>query len=361
MNSQGGWVYLLYGENSFERDVTLGRLKERMRALPAGEHNLTELQGPDITLAAVRAAADAMPFLADRRLVVAHGLIGKLQGRGGAPRRRAKKEAGQAPTPGEALSDLLAYLSLVPDTTSLALVEGAVAADAVAAAIPKGRAFVRAFPAVRDVAGWVRRQARSLAVDLDEGAVRELGLAGGDDLRRLDQELRKLRDYADGRTVTRADVQQLVVARDMLVWALLDGLAGRRAERALAALRTLLAQGEDPSKVLSADVIPLYRRLMIARELASSDRRVRSTFDLGAVGLRPTSLYRAADQALNFDASELERALDLLLATDRQVKRGELEPEVALELAVVQLCTRLAASATTEPRFSTPPASRVPS
>lgn len=344
MNSQGGWIYLLFGENSFDRDVTLGRLKERMRSLPAGEHNLTEMQGPDITLAAVRAAADAMPFLADRRLVVVHGLIARLQGRGGAPKRRGKKASGQAGSSGEELSDLLAYLPHVPDTTSLAFVEGAVAVDGVAAAIPRGRAFVRAFPAVRDVAGWARQQARSLAVDLDEGAVRELAQACGDDLRRLDHELRKLREYADGRTVTRADVQQLVVGRDILVWALLDGLAGRRPERALAALRTLLAQGEDPSKVLPADVIPLYRRLLIARELANVDRRLRSSFDLGTVGLRPTSLYRAADQALNFDAAELVQALELLLETDRQVKRGEIEPEVALELAVVQLCTRLAAT-----------------
>ena len=82
MNSPGGYVYVLYGEDTFGRDEAVQNLKERMRSLPAGDHNLTEL-GPDTTVAALRLAADAMPFLADRRMVILRGLIGRLAGRGG--------------------------------------------------------------------------------------------------------------------------------------------------------------------------------------------------------------------------------------------------------------------------------------
>ena len=35
MNSPGGYVYILYGEDSFGRDEAVHTLKERMRALPA--------------------------------------------------------------------------------------------------------------------------------------------------------------------------------------------------------------------------------------------------------------------------------------------------------------------------------------
>ena len=56
MNSPGGYVYVLYGEDTFGRDEAVQTLKERMRALPAGEHNLTEF-GPETTVAALRLAA----------------------------------------------------------------------------------------------------------------------------------------------------------------------------------------------------------------------------------------------------------------------------------------------------------------
>src|SRR5713226_8988510 len=68
VNSPGGYVYIVYGEDTFGRDEAVQTLKERMRALPAGEHNLTEL-GPETTVAALRLAADVVPFLTDRRMV----------------------------------------------------------------------------------------------------------------------------------------------------------------------------------------------------------------------------------------------------------------------------------------------------
>src|SRR4029079_18698665 len=119
-----------------------------------------------------------------------------------------------------------------------------------AAAIPHGRGLVREFPRVQDVAGWVRGRARLVDVDMDESAVRELASLGGSDLRRLDSELRKLGAYAAGRTVTRADVRELVVGRDLNVWALLDGLTERNEAKSLRALHVLYGQGESPEALL---------------------------------------------------------------------------------------------------------------
>jgi DNA polymerase III delta subunit len=47
------------------------------------------------------------------------------------------------------------------------------------------------------------------------------------------------------------------------------------------------------------------------------------------------------DQAARFDPDELERSIELLLNLDRQIKLGETEPEPSIEVAIVQLCTRL--------------------
>jgi DNA polymerase-3 subunit delta len=340
VNSPGGYVYVLHGEDGFGRDEAVQTLRERMRALAAGDHNLSEL-GPDTSVATLRMHADAVPFLAERRMVIVRGLLGRLAGRGGAPRRstRSRKVAESAP---DELQALLNYLPDVPQSTSLVFVEeGRLNTESLQRAIPRGRAAIREYPRVLDVPGWVRNRAKVVGVDVDEGAVRELASLGGGDLRRLDSELHKLGDYAAGRTVTRADVREMVVGRDVAIWTLLDGLAERRADKALSALHALYNQGEPPEALLGRDIAPHYRRLMVARELTLASREERAAVDVAALGLNPATLGRWSEQASGFERSELEHALEVLLELDRHIKLGETEPEPALEVAVLRLCSRL--------------------
>ncbi len=344
MNSPGGYIYVLYGEDAFGRDEAVQTLKERMRALAAGDHNLSEL-GPETSVTTLRSYADVVPFLAERRMVIVRGLLGRLAGRGGASRRssRARKTTESAP---DELQALLEYLPDVPQSTSLVFVEESRLStiDALQKAIPRGRAAIREYSRVVDVPGWVRSRAKMIGVEVDESAVRELASLGGGDLRRLDSELHKLGDYAAGRTVTRADVREMVVGRDVAIWTLLDGLAERRADKALSALHALYDQGEPPEALLGRDIAPHYRRLMVARELSLATREERASVDVASLGLNPATLGRWSDQASGFERSELEHALEVLLELDRHIKLGETEPEPALEVAVLRLCTRLTTS-----------------
>jgi DNA polymerase-3 subunit delta len=286
-------------------------------------------------------SADVVPFLADRRMVIVRGLLGRLAGRGSTGRRSARPRKAPESAPNE-FQALLDYLPDVPPSTSLVFVEdGKVNTQPLERAIPRGRAAIREYPRVVDVPGWVRNRARQLGVDLDEGAVRELTSLGGGDLRRLDSELHKLGDYAAGRTVTRGDVREMVVGRDVAIWTLLDGLAERRADRALAALHALYNQGEPPEALLGRDIAPHYRRLMVARELSLASKDERARVDVVSLGLNPATLGRWSEQASGFDRDELEHALEVLLELDRHIKLGETEPEPALEVAVMRLCTRL--------------------
>jgi DNA polymerase III subunit delta len=344
VNSVGGYIYLLYGEDSFGRDEAVQTLRDRMRALPAGDHNLTDLAGGDATVTALRLAADVVPFLSERRMVIVRGLIGRLTGRGGGGRRPAR--AKKAQTGIDEADALLEYLPNVPQTTSLVFVEdGRLDPRPIAAVIPRGRGIIREFPREQDVAGWIRKRAAAVEVDVDESAVRELAQLGGADLRRLDSELRKLGAYAAGRTMTRADVRELVIGRDVQTWALLDALAERRVDKALRALRALYAQGESPEALLGRDIAPHFRRLMVAREIAVASREERAAVDVAALGLNPATLGKWTEQAEAFEPAELEHALELLLDLDRQIKTGEAESEASLEVAVVHLCSRLASAA----------------
>jgi len=97
--------------------------------------------------------------------------------------------------------------------------------------------------------------------------------------------------------------------------------------------------------LLGRDIAPHYRRLLVARELSLASREERARVDVTALGLNPATVQKWTEQAARFEAIELERALEWLLELDRQIKTGEASPEAALELAIVQLCSRLASAA----------------
>ena len=179
VNSPGGYVYILYGDDTFGRDEAVQSLKDRMRALPAGEHNLTEL-GPETTVAALRMAADVVPFLADRRMVIVYGLIGRLTGRG----------SGAAPTAARSQEARLATLARTSSRCCSSTCPtcprrrrwcssrtAGWRPEPLVAVIPRGRSAARGYPRVVDVPGGYAVAPSSIGVDLDETAVRELASA----------------------------------------------------------------------------------------------------------------------------------------------------------------------------------------
>src|SRR3954468_11934269 len=83
-------IYVLWGTDRFTRDEQVRGLKRRMLAEPFGEYNLSVLRGDDVAVRDVRAVADALPFMGDRRLIVVEGLLGRLAGRAKPGARRSR-------------------------------------------------------------------------------------------------------------------------------------------------------------------------------------------------------------------------------------------------------------------------------
>src|SRR4051794_21851055 len=88
-------IYVLWGTDRFTRDEQVRGLKRRMLGEPCGEYNLTVLSGDDVTVRDVRAVADALPFMGDRRLIVVEGLLARIAGiaKPGARRGRISRAA----------------------------------------------------------------------------------------------------------------------------------------------------------------------------------------------------------------------------------------------------------------------------
>ncbi len=340
-------IYLLYGTDEVARDEFLReKLINRLLALPGGEFNLDRFDGRTASLADVIACCQAVPFLADKRMVIVEGLSarGRRQGTGAtaepaedepapveaSPRGRGSRTARDAD-----LQAFWAFLPSLPESTHLVLVDERVLP---LPPLPKGLLYRQEFPAPRpwELPAWITKRARARHLRLDRGVADTLAALVGPDLRRLDVELAKLALYCGAQPVREADVRRLVAPAEANVFALLDAVAERRPGPALLALRRLLQQGQAVEALLP-QLAALARRLLVAHELLAEGRSLATEGADFGLTTNQRALEKLARQAARLTAEDLDRAYALLLACDRAIKTGEAEPEVAVELLVAEL------------------------
>jgi DNA polymerase-3 subunit delta len=283
--------------------------------------------------------------MGDRRLVIVEGMLGRLAGQSkpSARRGRAKaaKEAAKEAAPKDAdtptpLDALLDYLQDLPPSTALVFVEDQLDTSAIERRLPKDRAHVRGYdrPRPSDLSSWIDRRVRHHKGKMEAAAVRQLAQLAPDDLGLLENEIAKLVTYADGRTVTGDDVELMSASPEVTVFALLDAIALGQRGKALGQLRSLFHRGER-SEMILPQIAASLRRLIQARELL--DLGVRGPELQRRLGVHPFVAEKTERQARGYRMDQLETALRLLLDTDRAIKTGEAEPELALELFICDL------------------------
>jgi len=345
-------IYVLWGTDRFTRDEQVRGLRRRMLSEPFGEYNLSELAGDDVTVRDVRMVADALPFMGERRLVIVHGLLGRLTGQAKATARRsarpARGKAAGTSSGGKSTvtrppaadvsptAELAAFLDELPPTTALVFVEDQIDPAQAAACLPPNRAHVRGYqrPRLAELGRWIERRVKQHGGRFEAPAVRQLAQLPADDLGLLDNEIVKLVTYAGDRAVAVEDVELLSASPEATIFDLLDALGQDQRGKALTHLRQLFQRG-DRSEAIIPQIASALRRLIQARELL--DQGVRGSALASRLGVHPFVAEKTERQARLYRIDQLEAALRLLLRTDRAIKTGEADPELALELYVTDL------------------------
>lgn len=348
-------ITLIHGPTELLRAETLAAIRNGIADDPEmAELNTLRLDGRSATVSDLRNACDALPFLAERRLVIAEGLLARLaapaKGRGktaelaqvedGAEEVQLSHEVAK----GQAKM-LLAYLDQVPESTELVFLEEDTAGSGpilrrLQELVRTNQAKIVTCEKLRrnEVPDWIRQRAALRRVKLDTGAVADLTEFVGDELRQLDQELIKLADYAPHRTVTREDVRRLVPAtRAASVFEMADALGmGDGATAAKLMRHALDIDGEQPLRLIGM-IARQYRLLIQAKALQ-------------AQGVKPLEMARtlnAADwmvpkllnQANRHTFVALERAMARILAADEAIKTGKLSDREAMDVLLAELLT----------------------
>ena len=316
-------VYLFCGDDTVSCEEALHELKRETVPAEAVDLAVTRLEGEDLSLATLMEHCESLPFLSPRRLVLVEGMAARLAGKG--------QEA--------LLGELEGYLPRMAATTVLVFWERAALSGAhPLLSLVKKVGQVREFvpPRGRDLAQWIAQQVKREGAEITPAACDLLVATVGTDPAILRREIEKLVTYVgpQGRIEERLVAELASEARLSDIFALVDAIGQQRRARALLELQRLRQAGEHPLTVLSM-VVRQFRLLLQAKGLPPSSRHPQEV--ARALSVPQFVAEKLLAQARLFQRDDLERVYHCLVEADREIKTGQREGEVALELLVVEV------------------------
>ncbi len=316
--------YVLHGTDEFSLRAQIQAMRAQMGDPATAELNTAMFDGKAATAADVLSAAQSIPFLSEKRLVIVEGMLTWLARKGGG--KPAKAE----------LDVLAAGLKDLPDWARVVFAEPDTLSDknpilALARTTPGG--FHKAFNVPQNAAAWIIRQAKeAYETAIEPQAAVALAAVIGSDLRAADSELAKLAAYVDGtRAITEQDVALLTsYVSEANVFEMVDALGKRDGAKASRLLHRLL-DDDDPFSLFGM-MIRQFRLLIQAREYLDAGGNPKQTGK--ALGVHPFVGEKVAAQARFFSCEQLDQIYHYLLDTDVGIKTGKVEARLALDLFI---------------------------
>ena len=317
-------VYLFYGTERFVRDSAVDALRARL--LPSGFEALNQnvFEGA-FTAQAVIEAAETLPMMCDKRLVVVKdwGLL-----RAG----KARDEAAEAELMG-------GWLARVPDTCCLLfLLDDAPDSRKKLVKQLTAQAAVVEFEPLSDqkIASWCNQQLRPLGKRMDPDAAQQLIFFAGRMLTGLKTEVEKLSAYSGDRAlITREDVEAVVTpSGEYTVFQMIDALLSGDAVRAQSLLKALLEGGE--TRIGALYMITRQLRMLTHIRLMRGQGIPLPEIER-KLSLNHYAATRAATQAARFEPEALTEGYRACVEADYSIKSGAMRDAAALDLLMLRL------------------------
>ncbi len=187
-----------------------------------------------------------------------------------------------------------------------------------------------------DLTHWVRRQADKMKVSFEGGADQILIQNCNGNLQAIANELGKLSLYAGaGQLVTRDAVEQLVArSTEQNVFLMIEELIKLRLDKALEIYYELLKHKEEPIKI-HALMARQFRNMLLIKQL--SNQGVSQQQMASQLSLHPYAVKLTAEQARRYETEKLRLAVARLAEADYQMKTGQIDKVLALELFMLRL------------------------
>ncbi len=313
-------VYLIHGDRKMIEDA-LKRLKKRVSAQFDLDFNFDQFSGPDSSARDIIQAANTLPFMSEKRLVVV-------------------KEADKLSA--EEILQIAKYAENPSQTTCLVLV---------AESVNKASRLYKAVEKDGEIAEyklkdsphvWIKTQFAGRGKLVSDSLARYLLHMVGPDLLRLSVEIEKISLYHTGdRIIDPIEIEPVVTRSfEISVFDLAGSIGERNIPKAIDVLHYLLQQKEPPLAILN--LIARHFRLILRAKVwvdKGHDNKYLVEHLTGKEGkkLPYFAVAKYREQSYNFSTDELKKVFDRLLEADIALKSSPQPPESVLEELVIQL------------------------
>ncbi|MDR5695006.1 MAG: DNA polymerase III subunit delta [Armatimonadota bacterium] len=316
--TQGRTIYLLLGEEDLLLEEKLVEILQRL--VPPGERswNLDVLYADETPVEEIINRMDTLPFLGGERVV----LVKRLEALSAREQER-----------------LASYLEEREPPSALVMVASTLDKRRRLYQVAKRAGEVMEFPRLpaRALLFHVKKQVEGEGKRISDAVAMTLIALVGNSLRDLVSEVAKLVAYVgDRKVITVQDIQEVCTrGHEVTIFQLVDAIGDRQLGPALGLLREVLQGGEPPLLILFM-IARQFRLILQAKALL--ERGLPSSRLHAELGVPPFLAQRLAEQSRKFSLREVQGALSRLLQADVAIKSGTQPPDLALELAVVDLC-----------------------
>jgi DNA polymerase-3 subunit delta len=309
-------VLLLHGEEQFLVQEDAARVLAAWKKDLLSDFGFEALEPAGLTPGRLREAVGQAPFLDPYRVVS----VGGLQ-------------------PGRADAFAAALVNVPETTRTLITVAGRLAAGSklakavaeIAGGEVKEHARLRGARKLQD---WASERGRQLG--LSPAVVAQVVRVTPTDLGVIDSELRKLAAYQQtGNALDADNLRQLLAGgREEDIFRLTDNLLPRPTAGAWAVAQSLVDSGMGPTLI----AYRLARHLAMILEVKTRQDRGESLTEIQAtMREHPFVLQKAFDAAQSTSVENLERSLSSILAYEWEVKSGQVDADLGLQVLLTRL------------------------
>ncbi|HEY97194.1 MAG TPA: DNA polymerase III subunit delta [Dehalococcoidia bacterium] len=326
-------LYVLIGEDDFSIRQALEEIKKTIGDDTARLTNTTVLDGRQLTIEELRNACETVPFLAEKRLIIVEGLLGRFESVARTGRKRANNRSGEDDV--RAFTDVMKQL---PEFTELVLTDGKTGGNNPLLRQLTAITGVRSFPLLRQsqLQRWIIKSVASGGGSISPQGVNSLADFVGNDLWLMSNEIEKLIVYAAGRRIEESDVRALVSnAREAGVFAMVDAIIELRTSKAQESLQQLLRQGVAPAQLLV--MISRQVRIIFQIKELRNQKKTRAEIQKKLGLTSDFVLKKAWEQSDRYSSARLREIYHRLLETDLSIKTGRYDGDLALDILIAEL------------------------
>ena len=316
--------YVLEGPEEYIKRSALDALRKLL--LPAGLEDMNETRLIDPDANTLIAAAETLPFMADKRLVVVQE-CGMLQGKA-----KGYDESRNAAV-------LAEYLQNPPDTACIVFYvrDKADGRKKLYAQLKKTAEIVQFTPLDdREMTRWIAQTLKKMGKQISAPTCQKLTFTAGTDLYALSGELQKLAAYAGDRQEILPDDIDAVCSRTTAyrIYDLTGSLMRGDAKGAFTLAHALQKDGEEPLMLLAL-LQGECRRLLSVKLLRSGGMQPDAI--AAKISAPPFAVRQLYNQVTRYTEEQLHAMCDACMNAEYLVKSGQLPLEGALEQTMLQL------------------------